>query len=262
MKVIIHGFCEERIPLGSTDFILEYLESAQKVDSIADADAEYQCLLSTYRSWMESYEKIANSGEVKNFDSGTGKAQKMFSNNELITLQMHGDYSRALIQTLDRAIKLNIEASEVLESAVNVHRNRWISCYFPLPRTPSVTNSVKGLKEADARFLVPSEISLSEKVEFPYAVIVCSASKALELSTSLSCKCSVIDAWVSYTTAPEKPILASASHVSFQDAANITRSSGSTHFFWVEKDRVVLADAWFYLPSVLINPTIRIVGIT
>ena len=256
MRMVIHGFCREKISLSGADFILGYLKDPARVDKIADADSEYQCLLSTYEQWTHSYQALGKIGLVRDLDFKTGRTTKDYTGNDALALHMHADYSKALIQTLDRAVKLNMEAADVVNAAVDVHRKKLWFYFLRLPRTPSVRNVAKGLDEAEVGGLKAVRILVESEVETPYAVLV---GNAREIAKSES-RCGVTGVKVSLPHAGALPVPALAVRISFQDAARISRLAEVTHFYWVDAESVLLVDAWFYMPSTQLGATSVLVG--
>lgn len=256
MRIVIHGFCQEKISLSGADFILEYLKDPERVDKIADADSEYQCLLSTYQQWTHSYQALGKIGLVRDFDFKTGKTIKDYEGNDAVALHMHADYSKALIQTLDRAVKLNMEAANVVNTAVDVHRKKLWYYFLRLPRTPSVRNVAKGLDEAEVSNLKAVHILVESVVEAPYAVLV---GNAREIAKSES-RHGVISAKVSLPHTSGTPVPALAVRISFQDAARVSRLAEVSHFYWIDAECSLLVDAWFYMPSIRLGATSVIVG--
>lgn len=244
MKMVIMGFCDERIKLASTDFMIRYVKSPMVLDTILEADLEYQCVLSTYRKWMESHLNLAERGKVTRFDQDTGKAFKEFQNNDVIMLKVHLDYSAALIQTLDRAIELNIKASEVVDSTVESHRKICFLRFILPPRTPNIVNSAKGLSKSSAKDLVPKSIEIAADVKSPFAVVVGPVWNSEEYMST------VTKARVCYAHSPNQDISGSAIRISFQEASLLSRNLNHKHFYWVDEGKVILADAWHYIPSV------------
>lgn len=258
MRMVIHGFCQEKISLSGADFILEYLKDPGRVDKIADADSEYQCLLSTYQQWTQSYLALGKIGLVRDFDFKTGRTIKDYEGNDAVALHMHADYSKALIQTLDRAVKLNMEAADVVNTAVDVHRKKLWYYFLRLPRTPSVRNVAQGLDEAEVSRLKAVRILVESGVETPYAVLV---GNAREVAKSES-KYDVIGAKVSLPHTDGLPVPAVAVRISFQDAARISRLAEVSHFYWIDAESALLVDAWFYMPSVRLDATSALIGIS
>lgn len=256
MRMVIHGFCQEKISLSGADFILEYLKDPARVDKISDADSEYQCLLSTYQQWSLSYQALGKVGLVRDFDFKTGRTIKDYEGNDAIALHMHADYSKALIQTLDRAVRLNMEAADVVNTAVDVHRRNLWFYFLRLPHTPSVRNVIKGLDEAEVNGLKAMRIFVESEVGAPYAVLV---GNAREIARSES-KCDVIGAEILLPHTGTLPVPALAVRIGFQDAARISRLAEVSHFYWVDAESALLVDAWFYMPSIRLGATSVLVG--
>lgn len=242
MKLMIHGFSEEKIMLSEISFALEYVQDAADFEILAEADSEYQCLVSGYRQWTESYLQLRSVGRVAVFDSKTGMAQKDLTQEDLISLRMHFDYSTALIQTLDRAVALNQKATASLVGMAFSHRKKFK--YAGSSRTKVITNSAEMLSNEEASSLRLAGLHFSSPIEFPCAVFA--ARSIFGVAESAAVK--PVAATLSFLGNDVK-VLASAANLSFSDAVRVSRDLKLTHFYWLNGENVLLVDAWLYRPS-------------
>lgn len=242
MKLMIHGFSEEKVMLSEISFALEYVKDATDFEILAEADSEYQCLVSGYRQWTESYLQLRSVGRVAVFDSKTGMAQKNLTQEDLISLRMHFDYSTALIQTLDRAVALNQKASASLVEMAFSHRRK--SKFAGSSRTKVITNSAEMLSDEQASSLRLSGLHFSSPIEFPCAVFAARSVFGMVEGDTVK----PIAATLSFLGNDVK-VVASAVKLPFSDAVRVSRASKLTHFYWLNGENILLVDAWLYRPS-------------
>ena len=238
MKATSYAFCEERIVLGSYDFLLEYIDKASDFELITDADAEYQSLVVAYREWHQSYHRIGQIGSVEDVEFSTGRTVKNYTANDMIALKMHADNSAILIQTLDRAIELNLKATDVLLAAAYAHRNK--SRFSGTPRVKISSNSAHPLSNVIANEHKPTRIVLSAIVEMPFAILIGPATAAYVSERSHP----GVGAEVARLNA--STLEAVAARISFEDACGISSKAGAVCFYWVNGENVVLFDPWLY----------------
>ena len=238
MKATAYGFCEERISLGTYEFLLDYIDMASDFELITDADAEYQSLLVAYREWHQSYHRISQIGSVEEFDFSTGCALKNYTANEMIALKMHADNSSILILTLDRAIELNLKATDVVQSAAHAHRNK--SRFYGTPRVKIFSNSVKPLSDLVANDYKAKKFILSSSMEVPFAILVGPAALAIMTNVRIP------HVKVEVAGLNSKSFEAVAAKISHEEACKFSSDNLAVCFYWVNGESVVLFDPWLY----------------
>lgn len=238
MKATLHVFCEEKIPLGGSDFLLDYIDKVTDFELITDSDSEYQALVIAYREWHQSYHKISQIGNIEEFDFSTGRTVKKYMANDFVVLKMHADYSYALLQTLDRAVDLNIKAADVLLKAAHVHRNK--SRFSETPRVKVLSNSVKYLSDIVSNEYKATRFVLSADMEMPFAILI-GPAVAICLAEN---RYSHVNVEVDLPNSQD--IGAIAVRISHEIASLISSSSNAVCFYWVNGENVVLFDSWLY----------------
>ncbi|MEK0438149.1 MAG: hypothetical protein RLZZ233_1120 [Verrucomicrobiota bacterium] len=243
MRLMIHGFSEERILLSEISFALEYIESAADFEMIAEADSEYQCLVVSYRQWTESYLRLRSVGQVTAFDPKTGAAQKNLTAEDCIALRMHADYSAALIQTLDRAVDLNQKAFSVLASSAFSHRKK--SRFSGVSRTKVITNAAERLPDEEAAAVRLSKLVVPKSMQFPCAVFAIQSALVVEARLGIK----PLRSEIFYVDSARPSVEGAVAHVSFSDAIRVARALNLSHFYWLNGENLLLVDSWLYRAS-------------
>jgi hypothetical protein len=251
MKATAFGFCEEKIALGSYEFLLEYIVVAIDFELIADSDAEYQSLMVAYREWHQSYHRISQIGSVEEFEFSTGRTVKNYTANEMIALKMHADNSSILILTLDRAIELNLKAADVLLAAAHAHRNK--SHFYGTPRVKIFSNFAKPLSDLVANEYLAKKFILSSPMEMPFAILVGPAAVAFSTDGRLP------QVKVEVTGLNSKSFEAVAAKISHEEACKFSSDKLAVCFYWVNGESVVLFDPWLYRKPELLGPVVSLV---
>lgn len=251
MKATAYGFCEEKIVLGSYEFLLEYIVKAIDFELITDADAEYQSLMVAYREWHQSYHRISQIGSVEEFEFSTGRTVKNYTANEMIALKMHADNSSILILTLDRAIELNLKATDVLLAAAYAHRNK--SRFNGTPRVKIFSNSVKPLPELVANEYLAKRFILASPMEMPFAILVGPAAVAFMTNSRAPHVKVEVEAFSSGS------FEAVAAKISHEEACKFSSDNEAVCFYWLNGENVVLFDPWLYRKPELLGPVVSLV---